>query len=54
MKDMEWRAWCEPCKWKTDLMSAAQADKAAREHDRQEHEGQRVAMRVSEDGQVVA
>ncbi len=41
------------CEWEPDLMSEGDADNAALEHDRH-HGGDRVAVRISEGGQVVA
>jgi hypothetical protein len=54
MKDMKWKASCEKCQWETNLMTEGEAHSAALEHDREKHGRERVAVRISEDGQVVA
>lgn len=41
-------------RWETDSMTESEADAAAQEHDRENHGGERVAVRVFDDGQVMA
>jgi hypothetical protein len=52
MKDLRWKGRCEECEWEGGFMNHSDAEKDARQHDREEHAGERVAVLISSDGQV--